>query len=126
MTREPQGICRCGHPESSHETVEYRGNKDRHCLQRLPSETRCGCKRFVAAMTPEEMAQAGLLPTGMGAAMTYTDADGRRERQRLADERRAQTADTVLFVTTMVVLVCVNAIVVVGTAVLLDYLLGLM
>jgi hypothetical protein len=37
-------LCQCGHPESQHETVEYRGSKDRAC--NLHKTKECWCMRF--------------------------------------------------------------------------------
>jgi hypothetical protein len=44
----PTRTCtRCGHPESDHETIEYRGDKPRACMNNNGHD--CPCSRFQVA-----------------------------------------------------------------------------
>jgi hypothetical protein len=60
--REPEAArteptCVCGHPESDHETIEYRGDKSRSCVENRqgPSAERCPCMCYQpAAPEPKE------------------------------------------------------------------------
>jgi hypothetical protein len=42
-----RNVCICGHDEREHETVEYRGDKQRCCFHiDTSTQTRCKCRAF--------------------------------------------------------------------------------
>jgi len=60
----------CGHPESQHETYEYRQGKSRHCLQKI-GHPKCKCGGFTTALP-----QVSVLVADLEKLMEYVQWHG--------------------------------------------------